>query len=100
VLSLPVARGLDSERCGNAYREILDRNQIYVLRIGAVDGEAVDLTVVVTTWISWSKVVSVTAARWKADRAATESTGLALHAFETLAIVDHEVVPHVLSERD
>jgi hypothetical protein len=53
-----------------------------------MNAEVVDLAVVVTPTVRWTRVVSVGTTDGEADRAATESPGLALETSECPAVVD------------
>ena len=62
--------------------------------------EVLNLAAIITTRTTRSQVMPVGAADSEDDRAVAEPPCLALDARQALAVVDHEVVTRVLSERD
>lgn len=64
-----------------------------------MNAEEVHLTLVVTSRFAGQKVMPIAATDREANRAATESSGLALNASKMTAIVDDKVVTSVLAKR-
>jgi hypothetical protein len=98
--TLTVARRLDTKRPLNTNVGLVNGHKIDTVRLRAMDGEEVDLALIVATCLRWLAMVSVATARAETNGALTQPTRLALHAGQPLTIVDDEVVASVLAERD
>ena len=79
-------------------RDFRDRNQINAARIGAVNAEVIALPSISASRDSRGGMVRVTAGRFENDNATPQPSGLALHACESTAVVEHKVVPRVLAK--
>jgi hypothetical protein len=97
---LAVPTWIDPEGAFSPYLSALNWNQINVMCFEAVDAEVVNFAQVVSLEDLWVGMVRVGAAGPEPHRSRLESSGLALHSCEPVALVNDKVIPQVLAERN
>lgn len=99
-MALIVLRRRDTERSQYLHIQILDRDQVDGLCIRAIDGEVVNLTVVIAACAGRVTVMAVATAYRKSDSSISQPSGLALNAMKPAALIDDKVVSRVFAEGD
>jgi hypothetical protein len=79
---------------------VLDRQEINAVRLGAIDGEEVNLAVVRAAGSPGVRVVPVMAAKTEHDGPLSQATRLALNPAQLPVALHDEIAPRVLAERD
>jgi hypothetical protein len=96
---LIVTRRRDPQGTSISNRRIEDWDQIDAVGLWAMDGEVLNLPGVVTLWHARARVMRVCTASIEENCSAAKPSGLALDARQATSVVDNEVVPRVLTER-
>jgi len=81
-------------------RELGSGNEVHASVVRAMDAIEIDRVPVAAEPLLRVRMMRVAAVDLEHDPTLADTTGLALHLREPLSVIDHEVVPRVLSERN
>ena len=100
ALALAVSWSSDAKLCARTRPDLVDGNEVYAFRLGAVNRECIDLSRIVPPRLTRRGMMSIGACRREPHCPVSESARLALNSRQLGSVVEDEVVTAVLPKRN